>query len=84
MFRADALLDRVHVLKWGFFKEIGMIKHDLLLQSVYLVVTQTDIQFPFASHCKKVNVILVYVIARANSFDRLTILKDCINCLNYP
>ena len=45
-----------------FFKEIGMIEHNLFLQSVYLVMTQANIQFPFDSYCEKVNVILVNVI----------------------
>ena len=45
-----------------FFKEIGMIEHNLFLQSVYLVMTQANIQFPLDSYCEKVNVILVNVI----------------------
>ena len=32
--RIDTLFDSVFVLKWGFFKELGMIEHNLLLQSV--------------------------------------------------
>jgi len=46
-----------------------MVKHDLLFQPVSFVVTQHDVQVSFHSHCKKVNVniVLVYVIARAPS-----------------
>ena len=36
--RADSSLVSVFALRWGFFNEIGVIEHNLLLQSVYHVV----------------------------------------------
>lgn len=51
-----------------------MIEHDLLLQSVSLVIPKSDPKLALRCHCQKVNVdiVLVYVIENIKVIKKLT------------